>query len=313
MPTRRDFLKDSGLALAATTLTAGSARAAALQEGGSGSAPSGKTRVIDFRVRPPWKGYLNTINYQNNPSPPSMEDFMADMDAAGIDVAVVLGRQTPPSMAYRGSWGVPYGSVPNDDLAELVAKYPGRFVAFAGIDGATGAAALAEIERCRQMGFKGVALDNGWGDPPLHDDDASLFPIYEKCQDDGLIVSITSSIAVGPDMDYSKPVHIQRLGVRFRDLKMVVPHACWPWVSLACAAALRNPNLYLMPDYYINMPGANEYVDWANARIGQQMLFASSYPGAGLVDAVNNYASLGFTSEVHEKVIGGNAARLLGI
>jgi len=314
MKTRRDFIKAGSAALAASGLGAGSAKAGTAQGERKPSGHTDKSLVVDFRVRPPFKGYLDTINYQNNDSPPSIDEFMAEMDKAGIDVAVVLGRQTPPSMEYRGSWGLPYGSVPNDDLAELVSIYPDRLIAFAGINGATGTGAINEIERCRQMGFRGIALDNGWGDPPLYDDDPLLFPIYEKCEEDGLIVAITSSIAIGPDMDYCKPIHIQRLGVRFRDLKIIVPHACWPWVSLACAAAFRNPNLHLIPDYYIGMPGANEYVDWTNARLKDQVLFASSYPGSGLVDAVDRYRKLGFASdEIRRRVMGQNAARLLGL
>jgi len=31
----------------------------------------------------------------------------------------------------------------------------------------------------------------------LYDDDQRLFPLYEKCEREGLIVSITSSIFVG--------------------------------------------------------------------------------------------------------------------
>jgi predicted TIM-barrel fold metal-dependent hydrolase len=278
------------------------------------SAQQTQNLIVDFRIRPPYKGFLKTLNYRGNSSPPSIEAFMGEMDEAGVDKAVVLGRQTPPSMRYRGSWGLPYGSVPNDDIAELVEKYPQRLIAFAGINGATGDQALAEIDRCRQMGFKGIALDNGWGDPPLVDDDPQLFPIYEKCQEEKMIVAITSSIAVGPDMDYSKPIGLQRLGVRFRELKMVVPHACWPWVSLACAAAFRNPNLHLIPDYYIGMPGANLYVEWANGRLQEQILYASSYPGSGLKDGVERYSKLEFESEaIRRKVMGGNAARLLGL
>lgn len=312
MTTRRDFLRASGVAIAAGGL--GAERAVA-EEGGAVAGRGGTSGglVVDFRIRPPYKGFLTTANYKGA-NPPSIEEFMAEMDRAGIDRAVILGRQTPPSMRFRGSWGLPYGSVPNDDIAELVQRFPDRLIAFAGIDGAKGDAALAEIERCRKLGFRGIALDNGWGDPPLNDDDPSLFPIYEKCQDDGLIVALTNSIAVGPDMDYCKPIHVQRLGNRFRDLKIVVPHAFWPWVSLACAAAFRNPNLYLIPDYYIGMPGATEYVDWANGRLSKQILFASSYPGSGLTDAVAIYAELGFSSDdVRRQVMGANAARLLGL
>ena len=188
---RREFLTAGGLGVV------GSGETAASQE----SPAADKERIIDFRIRPPFKGFLQTANYRNA-TPPSIEAFMQEVEEAGIDLAVVIGRQTPPSMRYRGSWGLPYGSVPNDDIAELVERYPGRLVGFAGIDGSTGDAALREIERCRALGFKGIALDNGWCDPPLYDDDEALVPIYEKCEKDGLIVAITSSVAIGPDMDY---------------------------------------------------------------------------------------------------------------
>jgi len=55
----------------------------------------------------------------------SIEAFIDEMDEAGIDVGVAMGRQSPP----------PYGAVPNDDVAELVNKYPGRFVGFGSVMG----------------------------------------------------------------------------------------------------------------------------------------------------------------------------------
>ena len=45
--------------------------------------------------------------------------------------------------------------------AELLELYPGRFVGFGGIDGSDVEHALAEIERCAKLGFKGVDFDNG--------------------------------------------------------------------------------------------------------------------------------------------------------
>jgi len=94
----------------------------------------------------------------------------------------------------------------------------------------------------------------------------------------------------------------------------VVPHAAWPWVELACTAAFRNPNLHLIPDYYIGMPGSELYVRWAT-RLPKQFLFASSYPGGGgLKSAVERYQRLPWeTEEVRRQVLGGNAAELLGV
>ena len=167
--------------------------------------------IIDFRVRPPFGAFTTTAIYDRrdpNPDPTtaralqmnlpyyrsfaehSMEAFLDEMDATGIGMGVVMGRQSPPA----------YGSVPNEDVAELVSRHPTRFVGFGGIDGSDAPRALIEIEKCIAYGFKGVAFDNGWCDPPLYDDAASLMPLYGRCLEAGLIVSFTSSIFVGPDL-----------------------------------------------------------------------------------------------------------------
>jgi hypothetical protein len=314
---RRDFLRSGQLAVASVVVSnAGRVStplaAAASAEQAPATAKTGP--IIDFRIRPPFKGFLKLANYSSGKYP-SIDEFMQDFDRSGVDVAIVMGRQTPNSTRYRGSWGTPYGSVPNEDVAELVKSRPGRLLGFGGINGETGAEALREVDRCKAFGFKGIALDNGWCDPPLTDDDKRLFPIYEKCEADGLIVAISSSIAIGPDMDYSKPIHIQRVGDRFRKLKIIVPHGSWPWVTLSCATALRNPNIHIIPDYYISMPNSGEYVDWANTRLTRQVLFASSYPGGGtLSQAVDRYRKLPFASdEIRRRVMGQNAAELLGL
>ncbi len=284
--------------------------------------------IIDFRVRPPFKAFCDLHIFRPRepepdpvtvsglrldlPSYRSFEEksiaaFLEEMDEAGIDMAVAMGRQSPP----------PYGSVPNEDLSELVTTYPDRFVAFGGIDGSQGEEALREIDRCREMGFKGVALDNGWCDPPLYDDDEKLFSIYQKCMEDGLIVSLTSSIFVGPDLTYCMPVHIQRVARRFKELTIVVPHAAWPWTTEMCGVAFQNPNVYLIPDFYghiPNSPGATEYVRSANYFLSYRMLFASSYPVRPLKQSVEQFKDLGFElEEIRSRCLGENAARLLGL
>ena len=284
--------------------------------------------IIDFRVRPPFKSFCDlhifrkrdanydpvTVSGLRLDLPPyrsleeqSISAFLEEMDEAKIDVGVVMGRQSPP----------PYGWIPNEELAELVETYPKRFVAFGGVNGSKTDGALAEIDRCRGLGFKGIALDNGWCDPPLYDDDESLFPLYEKCMADGLIVSITSSIFVGPDMTYCMPVHIQRVAQRFKQLKIVVPHAAWPWTTEMCGVAFQNPNIYLIPDFYghiPNTPGAEQYVRSANYFLSYRLLFGSSYPVRPLKQSVEQFKALDFDSdEIRSRCLGENAARLLGL
>ena len=284
--------------------------------------------IIDFRVRPPFRGFTGTAIYNpRNPNPDpvaaralqmnlpyyrsfaerSIEAFIEEMDAAGIGMGVVMGRQSPPQ----------YGSVPNEDIVELLKLYPKRFLAFGGIDGSDPVKARAEIEKCIGWGFKGVAFDNGWCDPPLYDDDAALMPLYERCAEAGLIVSFTSSIFVGPDLTYCDPVHIQRVARRFPNLRIVVAHAAWPYTTQICGVALQCANVYLVPDFYgyiPNTPGADDYVRAANYYLGHRLLFASSYPVRPLGQSVEQFKALAFDSdEIRWRCLGGNAARLLGL
>lgn len=114
--------------------------------------------VIDFRIRPPYKGFMNlgiVRNWQSVPDDPrkmrptgferlpvpSMEhasvDMLVDeMKAAGITKGVLHGRHTG---------NVRYGDVSNAEVNELLLRYPGLFVALAGIS-PNAPDALEEIE-----------------------------------------------------------------------------------------------------------------------------------------------------------------------
>jgi uncharacterized protein len=280
--------------------------------------------LIDFRVRPPFKSFLESRLYRPRPatdprhtlpwligiepcrsfSERSMTAFMEELDEAGVDVAVVMGRKAPP----------PHGSVPNAEVAELVSAYPRRFVGFGALGGNVHAA-LAEVDEIVGLGLAGVAMDNGyWG---IHDDDERLFPLYERLQKERLILSLTNSVIIGPDMSYCMPIHVERVALRFPALRIVVPHAAWPWTTQMCAAAFQCPNIFLVPDIYMhlpNIPGGSDYLLAANSFLGYRTIYASSYPIRPIGQSVTQFRSLAFDSEeIRARCLGGNAAWLLGM
>ncbi|QXW01326.1 amidohydrolase family protein [Rhodococcus globerulus] len=282
--------------------------------------------IVDFRVRPPYKSFTKLHIFQPrdpNPDPltakgfqldlppyrsrdeSSMGAFVEEMDEAGIDVGVVMGRTAPPAA----------GSVSNDEIAEILTAHPGRFVGFGSVDVTNPKSAIAEVDRCVDLGFKGIAFDNGYF--PLYDDDESIFPIYERCQEKGLVASITSSLFLGPDLTYCDPVHLQRVASRFSDLKIVVPHGGWPHVTQICGVAYRHTNVYLVPDIYLNMPntpGTSGYLEAAHSYLGRRLLFASSYPVRPMGQSVEQFRNLPFqTEELRARCLGQNAVDLLGL
>ena len=245
--------------------------------------------VIDFRVQPPFKSFLGLYFYRARPTTvdpvkvnafsigrrtsaafveQSIELFVQEMDDAKIDLSVIMGQHADSTR----------GSVSNDDIGELIRRYPGRFAGFAGVD-PQAPGATDEIRRgVEELGCAGIAILPGWSDPPLRDDDAKVTPLYETANALDVPVMITSSHVIGPDMSYSNPEHIQRVALAFPDLTIIVGHACWPWTTQACALAMRCQNVYLMPEFYMhmpNMPGARDYVDAANGYLSHRMLYSS--------------------------------------
>jgi predicted TIM-barrel fold metal-dependent hydrolase len=283
--------------------------------------------ILDFRVQPPFKSFLDTHWFR--PRPPvedliggnafgkgrwpipsfdeqSIELFVQEMDEVDIDVGVVMGQRT----GERG------GNAENDDVAELVNRYPDRFVGFGGVD-PLDAGAVAEITRCvRDLGCRGIAITPGWSDPPLYDDDGRVYPIYQACLDLNVPVMITSSHFIGADMSYSMPTHIQKVALDFPKLAIIVGHGCWPWTMQACAMAMRCRNIYLMPEIYLHppdMPGADDYVRAANSYLSHRMLYSSCYPTLTLGQAMDHFQRLPIKPESRENMLGHNGARLLGL
>jgi predicted TIM-barrel fold metal-dependent hydrolase len=235
-----------------------------------------------------------------------MELFLAEMDEAGITQAIVRGSKRGPKFG---------GDVSNDELVELRELYPGRFHLLGGVSLGDIPAAVAEIERIATMDFKGITAYPGWSDPPARFDEQRFYPIYDKCQELGMILMVTFSIYMGPDLTYVEPVRLQHVASDFPDLLIVVTHGGWPYVMEFLGIAFRYPNVWLAPDLYINtpgIPGSQHYVEAANFYLADRLLFASSYPSRPMKRSVEDFKRLPLRPEVLEKALYKNAQWILG-
>ena len=170
-----------------------------------------------------------------------MQLFLEEMEEENV-VGVVMGRQG----AAR------YGRVPNDEIAEIVRKYPNRFIPFAGIRLGERKAMLREVDRAiKQLNFVGVNLEPGFDEIPRRVDDRLLYPIYERCAELGVPVSLSMSVRIGPDLSYTHPSAVQRVCNDFPDLAVICSHAAWPYVQEIIGVAWVCTNLYVSPDFYM--------------------------------------------------------------
>jgi hypothetical protein len=279
--------------------------------------------IIDFRLRPPYGSYLQTIMYRDpefckvnfynkmgmyqpeSAKQHSMELMLQEMDEAGITKAVIPGRKANPRM----------GVVDNKDIVELVEKYPDRFIGFPGIDPTDAEQAINEIEELVIKGpCTGIVMEPGVLVKPMYSDDERIYPIYEKCQEENIPVILMNGGNAGPDVSYSMPIYVDHIAVAFPKLKLIISHGGWPWVTEMLHVAWRRTNVYVSPDMYmVNVPGWQDYVTAANYILKDRFLFATSYPFVPFKDGIEYFKKCGVKEELLPDLMYNNAAQLLGL
>ena len=282
--------------------------------------------VIDFRCRPPTKFFLEyfepgRVGWQAarlgapTLSPAflqgSMELFWEEMDEAGIDIGVVLGRNSPAVFM-----GKPFKEayIPNEHIAELTGKYPKRLVGFGGIDASnTRHDAVAETKRCVEtLGLKGIFVEPG-RQLLSNANDERLYPLYETCIGLNVPALVMSGPYAGADIGASDPIAFDRLATHYPDLKIVLGHGAWPWIEQTLGVAFKHPNVFVSPDIYLFAPGGAAYVDAIGGALQDQFLFATAYPLRPLGQTVRQCREFHLPKDAAEKFFSKNASGLLGL
>jgi hypothetical protein len=240
--------------------------------------------------------------------------FFAEIGAAGITTAVSVSGLNPG--AKFGRYDLPARTTPNDVLADVQRRHPGRFLAVAGIDASnTFHDACAEIERCvARLGLKAICIEPGRA-PGCLLNDRRLYPIYELCQGLGVtIVPQTSGALGGRLVDYASPRHVEEVADDFPDLHIICGHGCYPYVREAIVMASRRDNVWLSPDIYFFHLGHEDWVQAINANLlgfAERFLFGSSYPLTAIAPYVGNFLKVNWKPEVLERILYRNALRAL--
>ncbi|CAM3293948.1 MULTISPECIES: amidohydrolase family protein [Methylobacterium] len=233
----------------------------------------------------------------------TIEGFRAEMDGAGIDVAVMVARSVP---------GV---RVSNDALAQAAGHDPKRLIGIASVDPVKlgRKAAVAEAKRAvTELGFKGINLDAGFYREGLRADDERLMPLYELCEKLAVPAFVMSGPTT-PDLRLNDPLAVDRVARTFPKLPIVCCHGFYPHVAEMVTVAFRNENVFVSPDMYTFAPGGGLYVEAANGFMKDQFLFGSSFPFRAMRQGVEDFRALGLSEDALDAALWRNANRLLGL
>jgi len=253
--------------------------------------------------------------------------IVKDMDAAGIDRSVLLAIDWGLAR-YLGDVKLSVEEI-NKTYADAVKKYPGRLIAFAGIDPRRDRAAEMIERFLKEWGMKGIKFHTAAG---FYPNDKACYPIYEKALEYGVPVLLHTGEVLKPlYFKYCQPVYVQEVAVDFPDLPIILAHTGGCWYQEAVAICSNTTNVYLdlsvwQPrllrplGFYRALRTLLDSVPW------QRVLFGSDYPFLKLlinqerwVKAFTEIPSsvrergIQFKDEEIEGIMGGNAARLLGL
>lgn len=275
--------------------------------------------IIDFRFRPigaqSWTRdtthhYLERMGLEPTPSfeQQSVDLMFEEMAAASITIGVI---GVPGPTSIRGL--DPKGS---DNVQDLVADHPDRFIGFGSVEPSDIEAAAARIRELGQAGIRGVTIDPSTAAASRRFHDTALYPLYEEARAAGMLVTTTQSCLLGPYMDDCRPEYVDHVATDFPDLTIVIQHGGWPYVRETIGVLYKQPNVFTVPGQYIHydFPGSADYVHALRRQCSEQILFGSVYPNCGpLTDLRDTIDSWELPPEIERRYLHDNAARVLGL
>lgn len=225
------------------------------------------------------------------------------LDAQGLDYAVCLAEESP----------ITTGICPNDFVA-AICRGSSRLIPFCSINHYLHANPAQELERLvTQDGFRGLKLY-----PVYHHfwaNDRAVYPMYAVAQELGIPVMVHtgSSIFRGAKLKYGDPLALDDVAVDFPKLKIVMAHSGRGfWYERAFFLARLHENVYMeiaglppqkLLDYFPELE-----------RNADKVIFGSDWPGAPNIRRNIEYIrGMPLQESTKEKILGGNAARVLGI
>jgi uncharacterized protein len=277
-------------------------------------------KIIDYSIAPPTEFYKRDyasehLDYYSqiykDKKFVGVDEFLGMLDEAGISCAVIKARDCETIHKIK---------IPNEHVADLVKKYPKKFIGLAGVDPYKGHQAVQELEHAvKNLGLKGLNL---WTfEYNMYPHDRRLYPLYEKCMELDVFVSMESSMHFSrmAVMDLCRPIYLDYVAVDFPDLKIVGSTPGWPWVSELIGVAWRHPNVYIAtsvtrPIYMAKQGmGYEPLMQLGNNVLQDRIIFGSGFPLLPIKRTVDELKQLPLKEETKEKWLYRNAAKLLGI
>jgi predicted TIM-barrel fold metal-dependent hydrolase len=279
-------------------------------------------RAIDVHVHPSTPEYVDAALGEFGPACEAyFRTTLPRHDVAGMAEVFRAADVLGVLFAWDAETNTGLAPVTNDFVAECARDHPDAFLGFASVDPLKGDAAVAELERAvRKLGLRGLKLHpTAQGFRP---DDRAVYPLYETASALGIPMTVhTGTTGLGAGMrgggslklGLSRPMHLDSVAADFPDLQIVMAHPAWPWQDEQLAVALHKPNTWIDLSGWSPRRFAPELVRNIQGALQDRVLFGTDYPFLTHEQWFGAWATLAMPDAITEKVLLGNAQRLLGL
>jgi predicted TIM-barrel fold metal-dependent hydrolase len=284
-------------------------------------------------------GDVQTFRLQDEAYDPKRK--LKDMDAAGVDIAL-LSTNIPPPCMLSPELGNKGAQSINDAIAELVDTYPNRFAGLACLPWQNPDEAITEMDRTKRLGFRGIMLYSHIGGEPV---DAPHFePVYAHAEALQMPIVMHPTVPtwgeaikdhwmigmMGLQVDNSFALlRLILSGIleRHPNLQLVMPHVggILPYMSgridhqtevlgRAREHITQPPSTYLSRIYLDTVSPSLQALHYAYQFVGEHhLLFGTDHPWVDMRRFVSLIEEMDIPDAARARIFGENAATLFDL
>jgi predicted TIM-barrel fold metal-dependent hydrolase len=227
--------------------------------------------------------------------PVDLTELLDEMDEHGVAKAILMDNITKPSVTAR----------------KFVEARPDRFaLAMGGLDLLKPVSTLRELTAVvadLPVAYT-VVGPSFWGDGMYPPSDAVYYPLYAKCAEIDLPLCVNTGLP-GPPIpgEAQNPIHLDRVCVRFPELRLCMIHGADPWWDVAIRMLIKYQNLRLMTSAWSPKRLPESLLHYMRTRGPKKVIFASDWPVLRQSRVVPEAKALDLPPEVLDDYLYNNA------
>ena len=220
------------------------------------------------------------------------------MNASGIDRSVVCSIATRPGQFDRIlAWS---HQIRSDRIEPFLSVHPDE------------PDAPAAMQRVAAEGFAGVKMHPMYQE--FHLDEPRVEPLLAAARDAGLTVVLHTGFDIAfRDDDRASPARVRRLIERWPGLELICAHfGGWQAWDQAVEHLL-GADVYLDTSFTTQYLPAERVAELIDRHGADRIVFGTDWPWTDQAESIKGIRDLGLSDDVLTKILGQNAAELLGL